>query len=216
MKKLFVSLALVLSSGFAFASCGNGGGAPSNGCNDSGTTVQQPVYNGGSGGHGIGVGVGIGQGGNGGNASAYGGEGGYANSVANGGSSYAQGGNGTGGYANGGQASATGNGAGNTTTLNVAAPSMPANTAYAPEVPTVAKSCRLFIGGGVTNRDGSGSGLVPIGNDQTCLSVTSVQLMIEVNSAARKHGQAAPFNTKDILSAACKIEGMKETIAACQ
>lgn len=114
---------------------------------------------------------------------------------------------------------ATGNGAGNVTTIDVAAPVIPkpaSNTAYAPDIPTTAKSCRLFIGMGGTSRDGSGSGLVPIGNDQTCLSVTAVQLMIEINTAQRRGSQPAPFGTADILSAACKIEGMKDTIAACK
>lgn len=202
--------------------CGNG--QQTNGCAGQvgGTGGQGGA--GGAGGNGTGVGVGIGLGvgvglGQGGNASATGGDA-RASSVSQGGDAKSS----ASASASNSATNTAGGGAGGSSTAKSGDITIKqgdvtykeaAHTAYAPDVPTVAKSCRLFIGGGGTSRDGSASGIIPIGNDQTCLSVTAVQLMIEVNGATRRAGGQAPFDTTDILAVTCKIEGMKETIAAC-
>lgn len=236
MRKQLVSLALMLASTLAFATQpgnngnGNGGcgnGQQTNGCGNgsitTGPTTNNPVANGGnanSASTAVGVGVGVGIGGAGGDSSAFGYGGAGGDAFATGGNSRS---NATGGNSNssaGGGAGGTGGvgqgGGGGSVQFNVNNPRGPAAPSFAPDTPTVAKSCRLYIGLGGASVNGSGSGGIPIGNDQTCLSVTSVQLMMEVNGDARDAGLPAPFGTRDILAAACKIEGMKETIPACQ
>lgn len=177
---------------------------------------------------GVGIGVGVGLGGAGGSSVAYGGKGGEGGSVLGSGNSSVKNENSNVGLnlqgqqqgqqqantstnsnaASGYGGASYGQGSGNSTSVQVDAPLIPkpaANTAYAPDVPTVAKSCRLFIGGGGTSRDGSASGLIPIGNDGTCLAVTSSQIMIEVNRAF-----PGAFAQAEVKSVVCKIEGMEE------
>jgi hypothetical protein len=138
--------------------------------------------------------------------------------TAKGGNASATGGNatgGSGGYAVSGNSSAQGNGAGNTTSIDIAAPVIPkpaANSAYVGDLPQLPQgSCRLFIGGGATNRDGSATGLLVIGNDQTCLSTRSLEVMKQINAMVGK----TVFGKADMLDVGCKIEGM-ENLAACK
>lgn len=156
---LFVSKA-------AEASCGNGGGQPSNGCDSStaaaataqataSTNVgvwsslrqdqaqlqaQQQVATGGAGGHG-------------GNATASGG-----NASATGGSANAQGGVGYGGNANGGNASG-GNASGGSVgdiSLSTRNPRQPVSSAIAPSIAPTA-NCAIPVTGGVSFVGFSGS-----------------------------------------------------------
>lgn len=78
--------------------------------------------------------------------------------------------------------------------------------AYAPRPSGPATSCRLFVGLGGTNVNGSLSGGIPIGNDQTCLSDKKLTYMDFVNSQF-----AGTFNKGDYLEAVCAIEGMDAT-----
>ena len=61
-------------------------------------------------------------------------------------------------------------------------------------------SCRLYLFGGVTSKDGAGSGTLPIGNDQTCLSIAGLNLM----------ERAGGFTQTEKQMVACKVEGMAE------
>lgn len=128
---------------------------------------------------------------------------------------------GAGGVGTGGAGgAASGNGAGNTTTTgpttvatntNIAAPSIPrpaASTAYAPDIPGTPRSCRLYLGGGGANVHGTGSGVVPLANDQTCLSWNRVDLMNAMNAIFPN-----TFSAADYLSAVCLVEGMDATRA---
>lgn len=67
-------------------------------------------------------------------------------------------------------------------------------------LPSVPTSCRLYLFGGGSTRDGAGSGTFPIGNDQTCLSIASLNLMERVGGFSQAEKQAV----------ACKIEGMSD------
>lgn len=216
--------------------CGNG--QQTNGCGSTGGSATGGSANASAGAVGIGVGVGYGQGGAGGSSTAYGGtggkggEGGSANVLGSGNSSVknensnanigingqqqqqsnsSSNSNSVSGYGG----SATGNGAGNTTEINVAAPVIPkpaANSAYVGDLPQLPQgSCRLFIGGGGTTRDGSATGMLPIGNDQTCLSTRSLEVMKQINAQV---GQSV-FGKDDFMFVACQIEGM-DKLAACK
>lgn len=114
--------------------------------------------------------------------------------------------------ATGGSASATGNGAGNSTSVTFEGSTYreAAQTAYAPATVAPRVSCRIFVGLGGSSRDGSLSGGIPIGNDQSCLSGLQIELMDKVNRVA-----PGTFVGKDYLAAACKVEGM-EAAAACK
>lgn len=85
-----------------------------------------------------------------------------------------------------------------------------AAAAYAPQIPTVAVSCRLYISiggaGSSTSTTASASGGIPIGNDQTCLTVNALKVMASVNAAGRQ-----VFTAEDFRMQACKMEGMAET-----
>lgn len=214
---------------------GNGGcgvGQQTNGCGSTGGSATGGSANASAGAVGVGVGIGYGQGGAGGDAKAYGGAGGSANVLGSGNSSVknensnanigingqqqqqsnsSSNSNSVSGYGG----SATGNGAGNTTEINVAAPVIPkpaANSAYVGDLPQLPQgSCRLFIGGGATNRDGSATGMLPIGNDQTCLSTRSLEVMKQINAQV---GQSV-FGKDDFMFVACQIEGM-DKLAACK
>lgn len=129
--------------------------------------------------------------------SATGGAGGAASSAATSGNSSAAG----------------GNGAGNKTRVNVDASSVyeaAASTAYAPAVPTVLRSCRLYISLGGSSVGGAGSGGIPIGNDATCLADSQIELMSKVNKSF-----AGKFTEADFIIAACKVEGMAD-MAVCK
>lgn len=67
-------------------------------------------------------------------------------------------------------------------------------------IPSVPTSCRLYLFGGAATRDGAGSGTMPIGNDQTCLSIAKLNLMERTGGFTQSEKQAV----------ACKVEGMAE------
>lgn len=114
--------------------------------------------------------------------------------------------------------SAQGNGAGNTTSLTFggstfqeAAQGVPLATP-----PATPKTCRIFIAGSGSNRDGTGGGIVPLWKDNECLAVTKVQVMAETNAAARAMGARAPFGVDSLLAGACQVDGMRDEIPACK
>lgn len=72
-------------------------------------------------------------------------------------------------------------------------------------LPSVPTTCRLYLFGGASTRDGAGSGTFPIGNDQTCLSIAKLNLM----------ERAGGFTQAEKQSVVCKVEGMNE-LATCQ
>lgn len=90
-----------------------------------------------------------------------------------------------------------------------------ASSVIAAPIPTVAKSCRLYMFGGATDRDGAVSGSIPLGNDQTCLSGINMNNMLRSNDTAQKYGAPMPFTIDDIVAQACKTEGM-EDVPACK
>lgn len=65
-------------------------------------------------------------------------------------------------------------------------------------LPSVPTSCRLYLFGGGSTRDGAGSGTFPIGNDQTCLSIAMLNLM----------ERAGGFTQAEKQVVVCKVEGM--------
>lgn len=67
-------------------------------------------------------------------------------------------------------------------------------------IPSVPTSCRLYLFGGAATRDGAGSGTMPIGNDQTCLSIAKLNLMERTGG----------FTQSEKQMVACKVEGMAE------
>lgn len=67
-------------------------------------------------------------------------------------------------------------------------------------LPSVPTSCRLYLFGGGSTRDGAGSGTFPIGNDQTCLSIAALNLM----------ERAGGFTQAEKQTVVCKVEGMAE------
>lgn len=225
MKKLLLAFALVSAASLSFATQpgnngnGNGGcgnGQQTNGCTAGSTTNPTNTASAAAQAGAVGIGVGLGgsggAGGKGGDAKAYGGDGGSAAVLGSGNSSVKnENANSVTGYGG----SATGNGAGNTTSINVAAPVIPkpaANSAYVGDLPQIPQgSCRLFIGGGGTTRDGSATGMLPIGNDQTCLSTRALEVMKQINATV---GQTV-FGKADMLDVACQIEGM-DKLAACK
>lgn len=239
MKAAILIAALAASFGANATNCqGNCPGGDTT--NNYNTTNEYKTYNqpqggqGGAGGTSVGIGVGIGQGGD---AKAYGGN---ANSNSNSGvygsgnstvktdntnlnaqgqqqgqNQTAQGGASSSTSAGGTASAAGGQGSGNSTSIAIAAPVIPkpaANSAYVGDLPQLPQgSCRLFIGGGATTRDGSATGMLPIGNDQTCLSTRSLEVMKQINASV---GQVV-FGKLDMLDVACKIEGM-EKLEACR
>lgn len=72
-------------------------------------------------------------------------------------------------------------------------------------IPAVPTSCRLYMFGGGSTRDGAGSGTIPLGNDQTCLSIAKLNLMDRVGGFTQAEKQAV----------VCKVEGMSE-LATCR
>lgn len=67
-------------------------------------------------------------------------------------------------------------------------------------IPAVPTSCRLYLFGGGATRDGAASGSIPLGNDETCLSIAKLNLM----------ERAGGFTQREKQSVACKVEGMGE------
>lgn len=135
-------------------------------------------------------------------ATANGGAGGKANATGGaGGSSSA-----TGGAAN----AAGGSSGGNSINVQGSTYEQSASTAYAPQAGAPRTSCRLFVGLGGTSQNGSLSGGIPIGNDQTCVSGAQIEFMNNVNKVA-----PGTFTGPDYLLAACKVEGMDQ-MQACK
>lgn len=225
MKKLFVSLACIAISVSAYATPGNNGngnggcgvGQQTNGCGNPGTDPTTPSYGGNAtanagavaGAVGVGVGVGVGMGGEGGRATS--------NSNAQGGAANAQGGAGGNSTATGGSGGAGGSAAGGSGTGGAASAvgsvtfegstyKEAAQTAYAPDGKAPRTSCRLFVGFGGSSVNGSLSGGIPIGNDQTCVSGAMIEAMDKANKV-----QAGTFGIDDYLLAICAIEGMDKT-----
>lgn len=72
-------------------------------------------------------------------------------------------------------------------------------------IPAVPTSCRLYLFGGGATRDGAASGSIPLGNDETCLSIAKLNLM----------ERAGGFTQSEKQAVACKVEGMAE-LKTCQ
>lgn len=238
--KFYLAAAIAALSFAAHATQGNNGGGnggcgvgqQTNGCrgttspvSSDNTNSSTSSANAGAIGVGVGLGIGVGygqggaggaggqggsaaqtqtaQGGQGGNSSATGGAGGA------GGTSIAAGGSATGGIA-------TGQGSGNSTSVNIAGSTNTttyreaAQSAYAPQTAAPRTSCRIFIGLGGSSRDGSLSGGIPIGNDSSCLAGLQLEMMDKVNALS-----AGTFTANDYLTAVCRVEGM-ENMMACK
>ena len=216
MKKLYIAAIMLSASAFAFATPGNNGngqggcgqGQQTNGCGNPGTDPTTPgnaSANAGAVAGAIGVGVGMGgAGGAGGvsssNSAAQGGAGGNATAAGGSGGS-ATGGSAAGGNGTGGAASAVGS-----VTFEGATYKEAASTAYAPDGKAPRTSCRLFVGFGGSSVNGSLSGGIPIGNDQTCMSGAMIEAMDKANKV-----QPNTFGIDDYLLAICAIEGMDKT-----
>lgn len=95
-----------------------------------------------------------------------------------------------------------GNNSRQTTNVNIAGDVTESNTppVVAGVLPSVPTSCRLYLFGGGSTRDGAGSGTFPIGNDQTCLSIAKINLMERIGGFTQAEKQVV----------ACKVEGMGE------
>lgn len=72
-------------------------------------------------------------------------------------------------------------------------------------LPSVPTSCRLYLFGGGATRDGAASGSIPLGNDETCLSIAKLNLM----------ERAGGFTQAEKQVVVCKVEGMAE-LDTCQ
>jgi hypothetical protein len=110
---------------------------------------------------------------------------------------------GSGNSANNNKSQASGNSTAVTvggTTVERSAPAV-----FAGNIPSVPTSCRLYMFGGGTNVNGAVSGSVPLGNDQTCLSIAKINLMERVGG----------FSDAEKQGVICKIEGMEE-LATCK
>lgn len=77
--------------------------------------------------------------------------------------------------------------------------------AYAPPASTPLKDCRYTIGLGFGTPNASGSGGVPIGNGQICITETANEIL---NRQAARGEKVAK---DDYLINECKVEGMAET-----
>ena len=95
-----------------------------------------------------------------------------------------------------------GNNSRQTTNVNIAGDVTESSTPpVVPGVlPSVPTSCRLYLFGGGSTRDGAGSGTFPIGNDQTCLSIAKINLMERIGGFTQAEKQVV----------ACKVEGMDD------
>lgn len=160
---------------------------------------------------GTGIGVGIGQGGEGGKANS--------SSASNANAGAAAGAtSGSISAATGGKASASSGGntmRGGDITIGGDNYEAAASSVFAAPIPTVATSCRLYMFGGATGRDGAASGSIPLGNDQTCLSGVNMNNMLRVNEQSLKLTKSTVFSIDDLVTEACKVEGM-ETAAPCK
>ena len=209
MKKLFLILAALCMSTAALATKpGNGNPTPppfQDGAGGSATATSTGI--------GVGVGVGIGQGGD---AKAYGGAASAAvdstirNDVSNANVnsvssrndlSNVQGQSQT-AISGGNSFSNEGNNSRQATNVTIQGDVTESNTPpVVPGVlPSVPTSCRLYLFGGGSTRDGAGSGTFPIGNDQTCLSIAALNLM----------ERAGGFTQAEKQAVVCKVEGMAD------
>ena len=183
MKKVLISLAVLCA--FSAHASGFGIGNTTNDNRDYSTTNKGGA--GGEGGTGVGVGIaGAAAGAVSGSASDS-----KATSTAVGGNAHSTSG---GNSLRGGDVSVT-NAAQESNTPPVIAGNIPA-------VPT---SCRLYLFGGGATRDGAASGSIPLGNDETCLSIAKLNLM----------ERAGGFTQTEKQAVACKVEGMAE-LKTCQ
>lgn len=98
-------------------------------------------------------------------------------------------------------ATATGNGSGNHTEMNYER-SAPSVTAVAP---VYVRNCRIGIGAGGSNANGSFTAAIPLGNDATCLAGAALEAM----------QIAGGFSLRSKQSVACTIEGM-EVLEECK
>lgn len=193
MKKSFAFAIIALASSMAMATNqgsngqGNGGGGGGGGGGGSGVAVAAVNNQ-------VGITSTVGL------TASLGVRGGDVVNSASGGSATGLGGS----VGNVGASVGAGAGSGSATLVNNYRPA--AATAYAPAGSAPRTSCRLYIGLGGGNVNGSGSGGIPIGNDQTCLTGTGIDTMDQINA---KFGET--FGRDDYLTVACKVEGMSAT-----
>lgn len=104
---------------------------------------------------------------------------------------------------------------GNTQAVNVEASESNTPPVIAGALPSVPTTCRLYLFGGGSTRDGAGSGTFPIGNDRTCLSIAKLNMMDRTGgfSQAEKQTVVCEVEGMDVLNT-CKNLGAKKTAAA--
>lgn len=220
MKRILILAAFVLSSPLAIANPGNNGGGnggcgvgqQTNGCGASSSPVTNTA-NGGKGGSATAYGGKGGAGGHGGNVAGSGNSHNAntnvnANRVANvnrstnkqGQSQSSRNDNRSGAVAgaynegnNAAQSSSTSVSIGGDT-YERSAPAI-----FGAEIPSVPTSCRLYLFGGGSNVNGAVTGSIPLGNDQTCLSIAAVNLMERVGG----------FSQVEKQKVVCKVEGLE-------
>ena len=91
---------------------------------------------------------------------------------------------------------------GNTSNISIGGDTYQRNAppVIAAEIPSVPTSCRLYLFGGGTNVNGAVSGSIPLGNDQTCLSIAAVNMMERVGG----------FTQQEKQQVVCKVEGLED------
>lgn len=222
MKKSILLMVCSLAMGSAYAGNDRDDDCRGNCGSTGGNTYNNPTANGGHGGNGYG-GTGVGQGGN---ASATGG-----NASASGGSVIGSGNSNTSvrndintdidastrSNAAASVASLNSNDSkaaskGNTTSVSIGGDTYErsAPAVFAGNIPSVARSCRLYMFGGGSNVTGAVSGSIPLGNDQTCLSGAKVDYMTAANRLF-----PGAFSQASFVQTICEVEGM-DAVAECQ
>ncbi|MGD9599964.1 MAG: hypothetical protein AB7P94_16690 [Steroidobacteraceae bacterium] len=220
MKHAILFLIILAAVGTAHAKNDNTGPSNNNGPTFGGTTTvnANPSAAAAAAAHanatGVGVGIGVGgEGGKGGNANATGGSASNRTDVTtNVRNDVAQGQHQAQGQqqqaiSGGNKLTNEGNNAAQSTSVVVQGDVTESNTppVVAGVLPSVPTSCRLYLFGGGSTRDGAGSGTFPIGNDQTCLSIAALNLM----------ERAGGFTQAEKQAVVCKVEGMAE-MATCK
>lgn len=197
MKRNLITLAIIATlAASAYAEKPGNSGGGNGGCGVGQTTNgcggATPIVNhGGAGGAGVGVGVGIGIAGA--TASSESQSDATAIAAQHQSAQAISGGN---------KLTNEGNNAAQSTKVIIQGDTVESNTppVMAGVLPSVPTSCRLYLFGGGSTRDGAASGTLPIGNDQTCLSGAKLNFMQRVGG----------FTQAEMQAVACEVEGMEK------